>query len=85
MDERHWVPLCRGNDGIDCHLVAGHAGNFAGFCPFTIELAGLLRKSIRANRVVLAAIRAEGKKRNRDQLLSRPCLLQRDPETEPSK
>lgn len=33
LDEKNLLPLCEGNSYINCHLFAGHLGNFKGFNP----------------------------------------------------
>ena len=65
MDERYWRPLCEGDHRLNCHLIAGHAGNFAGVNLLVDEFAGLLNFALRTNSVLLHAIRQEIKANKR--------------------
>jgi hypothetical protein len=61
--EEFWVPLDRDNPVLDCHCLIGHGGDFKGYNPFCVAMAELLRPVLRANKNILAAIRAEDKRR----------------------
>jgi len=44
MEERLWLPVCRGNPQLDCHCAIGHAGILEGINIFVLEFAGMFAK-----------------------------------------
>jgi 5-methylcytosine-specific restriction endonuclease McrA len=57
LDPTNLITLCV--TGHDCHLLIGHAGQFAGTDPFVREIAGLIRKLVALDTAALKLIHAK--------------------------
>jgi hypothetical protein len=61
--EEFWYPLCRANKTLDCHCDIGHGGNMSGFNPYCVAMAELMRPILWANKLLLAEIRGQAKRK----------------------